>query len=97
MPKRILFFVALCVVSLGLTVTAFAGSAFPGDRAERMEAKELLAEIDSPDIVIIDVRRGSDFNGSELMIKNAVRKAYNDVDSWAKEYKKEQKIVLYCA
>lgn len=97
MRKRIFVFAVLCAVILGLTALAHAGSAFPGDKIDRMKAKELLAKIDSPDIVIIDVRRAKDFDGSELMIKNAVREAYNDVDQWAGKYNKEQPIVLYCA
>lgn len=77
--------------------TALAGGAFAGDKAPRMTVQELAAMIDSPDVLILDVRRDGDFKGSELMIKNAERRAYNDVDNWAKALPKDKKIVLYCA
>lgn len=80
-----------------MSVCAMAGPAFVGDKAPRMEAKELLSKLDSPDIMIIDVRRGRDWNGSEVMIKNAVRRAYNDVESWAGSLPKDKTLVLYCA
>lgn len=98
MPRKIiltsLFFVLLC---LGGAASVFAGAAFAGDKVPRMEAAELLAKIDSPDILIIDVRRGKDWEGSESMIKNAERRAYNDVDAWIGELPKGKTIVLYCA
>lgn len=97
MPRTFVLSIAVFVIGLGIAGGAIAGSAFPGDKVDRMEATELLAKIDSPNVVIIDVRRDRDFDGSELMIKNAVRKAYNDVESWAGEYDKEQTLVLYCA
>ncbi len=62
-----------------------------------MNAADLVAKIDSPDIVIIDVRRNSDWEGSEKVIKNAIRKPYNDVDGWAGEIALDQTVVLYCA
>lgn len=97
MLRTLSIIAVLCVIWLGLAASGMAGPAFPGDKIDRMEAKMLLAKIDSPDIVIIDVRRARDFEGSELVIKNAVRRAYNDVSNWAGEYGKEQTLVLYCA
>lgn len=77
--------------------TSLAGGAFVGDTVPRMEIDELMAKLDSPDIVIYDVRRAADFEGSELMIKNAERKAYNDVASWAGSVPRDKTVVLYCA
>lgn len=82
---------------IGFATAAPAGGAFAGDRVPRMEATELLPLLDSPDVMIIDVRRGRDWDGSELMIKNAVRRAYNDVDAWMKSLPRDKKLVLYCA
>lgn len=95
--KTVLTLMVLSVFSLACAASAVAGAAFVGDKVPRMEATELLAKIDSPDIVIIDVRRGADWEGSEMMIKNAVRKAYNDVDGWAGDVPKDKTLVLYCA
>lgn len=74
-----------------------AGAAFAGDGVPRMEPDELLAQIDSPDVVIIDVRRSGDWENSMFMIKNAVRMEYDDVDSWAGDLPMGKIIVLYCA
>lgn len=85
------------VLCLAMAASAIAGAAFAGDKVPRMDTKELLSKIDSPDILIIDVRRGADWNGSELMIKNAERRAFNDVDSWAGDLPEGKTLVLYCA
>jgi len=63
-------------------------------RAPRMEIAQLLDMIDSPEVMIIDIRSGSDWDGSENMIKNAVRKPH-DNDSWMAEIPKDKTIVLY--
>lgn len=85
----------LLVLTLSLVATG-ATLAWAGDDIPRMEAADLLAKLDSPDVVIVDVRRSKDFDGSGKMIKNAVRKPYDDVASWADEVKGKT-VVLYCA
>lgn len=98
MLKRVL--VALFVIGfmgLAYSASSMAGGAFAGDKVPRMEIQELLTKLDSSDVMIIDVRRGKDWEGSELMIKNAVRKPYNDVANWAADLPKDKAIVLYCA
>jgi len=95
--RHAIFFFCIFLLCLFYTVPASAGAAFAGDKVPRMGTSELLAKIDSPDVLILDVRRGSDWKGSEVMIKNAVRKAYNDVDSWIGDLPKDKTIVLYCA
>lgn len=98
MKKRMTLVSFLAIVlCFGAVLTAHGGGAFAGDRAERMEVADLLARLDAPDVLIIDVRRGKDWDKSEAMIKNAVRKAYNDVGNWAMELPKDKDIVLYCA
>ena len=92
--KRLLLTALICLV---MAAPAAAGGAFAGDKVERMKAETLLQQLDSPEIMIIDVRRGTDWEGSELMIKNAVRKPYNDVDGWAGDVPKDKTLVLYCA
>lgn len=84
----------MCLV---MAASVMAGGAFAGDKVPRMDAPKLVTMLDSPDVLIIDVRRGKDWEGSELMIKNAHRKAYNDVDAWMAELPKDKTIVLYCA
>lgn len=84
------------VLILMMTVAVGSG-ALAADLVPRMEIDELVAKLDSPDIVIYDVRRSSDYDGSESMIKNAERRAYDDVASWADSVPKDKTVVLYCA
>ena len=59
--------------------------------------EELKPGIGSPNVVIIDVRAGKDWNASEKKIKGAVREDPDKLESWAKKYKHSQDIVVYCA
>ena len=65
MLKRVLVALfAIGFVGLAYSTSTMAGGAFAGDDVPRMEIQELLTKLDSPDIMIIDVRRGKDWEGS---------------------------------
>jgi len=87
---------AICL-SLLLCLLAVVDVACAGDAVPRMEPSDLLARIDSPDIMIIDVRRGRDWDDSDEMIRNAVRRDYRDVESWIGDIPKGKTLVLYCS
>jgi rhodanese-related sulfurtransferase len=59
--------------------------------------EELKAQLDSSDVIILDVRTGKDWKSSEFKIKGAVRANPNEFDKWAETYPKDKKFVLYCA
>ena len=65
----------------------------------RMTKEELKAKIGNSDqnIVILDVRTGKDWKGSEFKIKGAVRENAAKVSSWAEKYSKDKTLVFYCA
>ena len=63
----------------------------------RMTKEELKAKLDNPDVVIVDVRAGKDWKGSEFKIKGAVRENPAKFSSWAEKYPKDKTLVLYCA
>ena len=65
--------------------------------APRMTKEELRAMLDSADLIILDVRYGRDWAGSNLKIKGAIREDPDDVASWASKYVKDKALVLYCA
>jgi predicted sulfurtransferase len=81
----------LCCFVLGYVGGAFANT------VPTMTKEELNTQLDSPDIVIIDVRVGKDWTASELKIKNAVREDPKNVDAWLNKYAKDKTIILYCA
>ncbi|AGF77192.1 Rhodanese-related sulfurtransferase [Desulfocapsa sulfexigens DSM 10523] len=58
---------------------------------------ELKAQLDSGNVVILDVRSGRDWSSSEFKIKGAVQAPGSDIAKWSKDYTKDQPLVLYCA
>ena len=78
---------ALCMVAQ----LAFAAE------VPRMTKEELKPKLDNPDVVIVDVRVGKDWKGSEFKIKGAVRGNPAELSSWAEKYPKDKTLVLYCA
>jgi hypothetical protein len=63
----------------------------------RMTTEELRARLGAPDTVVIDVRAGKDWKGSNRKIAGAVREDPGAVGEWAGKYPREKTIVLYCA
>ena len=63
----------------------------------RMTKEELKAKLDNPDVVIVDVRAGKDWKGSEFKIKGSVRENPAKFSSWSEKYPKDKTLVLYCA
>ena len=64
---------------------------------KNLTKEQLKDQLGDPNLTIIDVRMGRDWNGSEYKIQGAVRENPTDVNSWKGKYRKDQKIVLYCA
>ncbi len=91
--KKSLFIAALLIFFMVGLFPAIAKSA----DAPRMTKEELKASLGSPDLVIIDVRRESDWTGSDLKIKGAVREDPGAVESWENKYPKDKTLVFYCA
>jgi len=63
-----------------------------GPRISKEDLKELLGK---PDVVIVDVRTGSDWNDSPVKVKGAVREEPDKVDSWIEKYSRDKTLVLY--
>lgn len=85
---------ALRTIGLMLAVMLLAAQAFAGD-VPRMTKEELKAQLDDATVVVVDVRRGSDWRGSEFKIKGAERP--EDVAAYAKEQGLDKTFVFYCA
>jgi hypothetical protein len=63
----------------------------------RMTKDELKGMLGNPEWVILDVRYGKDWTGSDLKIQGAVREDPKAFESWANKYPKNKTIVLYCS
>ena len=92
MKKRLI----VLLVSILVMMMACATWAMAKD-VPRMTKEELKTMLDNPNLIIIDVRAGTDWAGSDMKIKGAVRENYNDVRSWSDKYGREKLLVLYCA
>ena len=87
------------VVLAAFVLTMAAAVAPDSSRAgevPRISSKVLVALLDNPEVVVIDVRRGSDYESSSAKIKGAVRESEKDI-SWSGKYPKDKLLVLYCA
>lgn len=62
-----------------------------------MSKDELKTQLDSKQLVILDVRQGRDWSSSEFKIKGAIRAPSKEIADWSKNYAKDQTLVLYCA
>ena len=93
MKKKIGVLAALAVSAALLAV----GSLSFAQEAKRMTKEELKAMLGSPDLVVVDVRTGRDWTGSDQKIKGALREDPRKVDDWAARYDKEKTVVIYCA
>jgi 3-mercaptopyruvate sulfurtransferase SseA len=64
-----------------------------------ISTEELSEMLDSPDVIVLDVRSPKSFEGSDLKIMGSVREspAAADIDGWAAKYPKEKTMVPFCA
>ena len=84
----VLAYVALAI-TMGQTATAAD--------VPRMTKEDLKAKLATPNLVIVDLRVGTDWKASEVKIKGAVRGDPQNIESWAKTYPEDTTFVLYCA
>ena len=90
--NRITFLIILPLLMLLTGISSSAAKDVP-----MMTKEELKAQLDNPDIMILDVREGRDWKSSEFKIKGASRANPKDFDTWAMTYPKDKTLVLYCA
>ena len=91
--KRIRIVLVAVYVTLAITMGQTAAAA----DIPRMTKEDLKAKLGTPDLVIVDVRVGTDWKASEVKIKGAVRGDPQNIESWVKQYPKDNIFVLYCA
>ena len=82
---------------IGVAILSMLAQMAIAAEVPRMTKEELKAKLDNPDVVIVDVRAGKDWEGSEFKIKGAVRENPAEFSSWAEKYPKDKTLVLYCA
>lgn len=90
MIKRFASTALVFAITLAVFTTALSAEVM------RMTKEELKTLMDQgSQVVVLDVRKSSDWEGSDFKIKGAMRAT--DLDEIAKSYPQETRIVLYCA
>ena len=74
----------------------FLGQAL-AEEAPRLTKDELKGLMGKPDVVVIDVRAKSDWEGSKEKIQGAVREDPKKVRKWANKYPQDKTLIFYCA
>ena len=82
---------------LALIIAGAMGDLSVADVVPRMGKEELKELIGNADLVVLDVRTGSDWSGSKYKIRGAVREYPGEFASWMAKYPRDKTIVLYCA
>ena len=91
MKKKLLAVMILIVLTIGLSTTFALSADIP-----RMTKEELKTMLGNPDLVILDVRFGSDYFTSESKIKSAERPYYGC--GYIETYQNPNKtFVIYCS
>jgi rhodanese-related sulfurtransferase len=81
------------VLSLGVVLAMVVPAM--SQEVPRISKEDLKEMLGKPDVVIVDVRTGSDWNASTVKVKGAVREEPDKVDSWIEKYPKSKTVVLY--
>ena len=80
-----------------LLLLAFVMPVNGGEDVSRISAEELKGMLSSSDLVLLDARTDKDWKKSDSKIVGAVRIDPKNVGSWADNYGKDQRIIIYCA
>ena len=80
-----------------LFLFAFTIPAYGEDDVPRISTEQLQEILGNSDLVLLDGRIAKDWRKSDKKIVGAVRVDPHDVSSWAGDYSKDQKIVVYCS
>lgn len=86
----------LVIIVCALLVSVGAAAVVSAEEVPRISKEVLKALLGNPEVAVVDVRLGTDWNASEFKIKGAVRESKEDI-SWVDKYGKDKVLVLYCA
>lgn len=94
MKRRLLLLLAV-LIFLGFFPVAWH---FSAEEAPRISMEEIKGMMGNPDLIVLDVRYGKDWDDSKEKIKGARREdPKKSTKGWADPYPKDKTIVLYCA
>ena len=85
------FVLAVLLVLLAMPLSAQTGV------VQKIDKKELRNMLDAPELVLFDVRAGSDWSASDKKITGARRLGPEGIVSETRVLPRDRTIVLYCA
>jgi len=85
------------VFVLSAVLLSCAGPFF-GPSVPRISVDELRAVLGNPSVVVLDVRTGGEWTGTDRKIAGAIRPDMTkDASSWAMDLPRDKQYVLYCS
>ncbi len=87
---------AILGMALACADPAVTPSAAAGEEVPRMTIEQVRDVLGNPDYVILDVRKSSDWEGSDSKIQGAIREDPSDVNPWVDNYPKDKTLLFYC-
>ena len=84
-----IFIATMLLLAMNLTVGAAS--------VPLMSTDELKSRLGDADLVVLDVRAGRDWSGSNEKIAGSERVKTRGANQWVMNYPKDKEIVLYCA
>jgi hypothetical protein len=87
---------AILVVALACADPAVTPSAAAGEEVPRMTIGQVKDVLGNPNYVILDVRKSSDWEGSDSKIQGAIREDPSNVNAWIDKYPKDKILLFYC-
>ncbi len=94
---RLFLLVVAIFASILAVGNGFAQTGSTPAEVKTISVEALQADLDNPELRIIDVRRSGDYDSSDTKIKGAARRDPKAVSTWIQQYSKSDRIVLYCA
>lgn len=89
---------SLVIVLMCIAVfSAMAPMVWAQDEIHRISKEEARERLDDPEVIFLDVRRGTDWRASQFKIEGAVNENPGAVDQWAGDYDTSGTYILYCA
>ena len=68
-----------------------------GSEAPHISKEEVKAKLGSPNVILLDVRTGNDWDSSGEKIVGSLRMNPKEIDTWSGTLAKGKEIILYCA
>lgn len=87
----------ILVAATSVIIGACSLASMATEEVPLMTTDELRSRLDKPDTIILDVRAGSDWTGSDQKISGALRSDPKEFSKWSNIYPIKDTIVLYCA